>query len=191
MRAGPGKSETEACSAEVWMQPGPDQIRGLGLLFPYALQLALLTDLNVARRKVSAPGRLSGAHQETERITIDSRGVSSFSILSGEAMASLFFFWRSQSGRRPARQPSTVLGVWLLSIFVDSKDLLPDVTMMNLSGTSCFESRCMSLSQNGLYRWRQTLPSAARRLQGFASLQSNLGFSTLPGSIYRSWSAFR
>ena len=40
----------------------------------------------------------------------------------------------------------------MLSIFVDSKDLLPDVAMMNLSGTPCFESQCLSLSPNGLYR---------------------------------------
>ena len=53
------------------------------------LQLALLTDLNVARRKVSAPSRSSGAHQETERI--DSPCLSSFSLWSGEAMARSFF----------------------------------------------------------------------------------------------------
>ena len=43
-----------------------------------------------------------------------------------------------------------VLGVRLLSIFVDSKDLLPDVAMMSLSGTPCFESRWISLSPNGV-----------------------------------------
>ena len=43
-----------------------------------------------------------------------------------------------------------VLGVRLLSIFVDSKDLLPDVAMMSRSGTPCFESRCISLSPNGV-----------------------------------------
>ena len=77
-----------------------------------------------------------------------------------------------------------VLGVHLLLIFVDSKTLLPDVAMMNLSGTPCFESRCIPLSLNGLYRRRQTPPSTARRLQDFASLQnSKLAFSTLPCSI--------
>ena len=99
----------------------------------------------------------------------------------------VFFFWHPKSGRRPARQPSTVvLGVRLLSIFVDSKDLLPDVAMMRLSGTPCFESRCISLSANGLYRRRWTLPSTARRLQSFASLQSKLAISALPYSIHRS-----
>ena len=44
-------------------------------------------------------------------------------------------------GRRPARQPSTVvLGDRPQSIFVDSKDLLPEVAIMNLSRTPCFES---------------------------------------------------
>ena len=92
-----------------------------------------------------------------------------------------FCFRRQQSGRRPARQPSTVLlGAPPLSISVDSKDLLPDVAMMNLSGTPCFESLCMSLSPNGVYRPRRTLHSTARRLQSFASLlYSKLAFSTL------------
>ena len=74
----------------------------------------------------------------------------------------------------------------LLSIFVDSKDLLPDVAVMSLSGTPCFKSRCTSLSPNGLYRRRWTLPSTARRLQSFASLQSKLAISALPYSIHRS-----
>ena len=45
----------------------------------------------------------------------------------------------------------------------------------------------MSLSPNGLYRRRRTLPSTARRLPSFVSLQySKLAISTLPHSIYRS-----
>ena len=78
-----------------------------------------------------------------------------------------------------------VPGVRLLSIFV----LLPDYAKMNLSGSPCFENRCMSLliSPNGLNRRRRTLPSIARRLQSFASLQhSKLAFSILPYSILRS-----
>ena len=52
-----------------------------------------------------------------------------------------FFFLCPQSGRCLPRQPSTVvLGVRPQSIFVDSKDLLPDVAIMNLSRTPCFES---------------------------------------------------
>ena len=101
-------------------------------------------------------------------------------------------FWRPKSGRRPARQPPTmVLGVRLLSIFVDSKDLLPDVAMMSRSGTPCFESRCIwhiAFTKWCLYRRRWTLPSTARRLQSFASLQSKLAISALPYSIHRSWS---
>ena len=45
-----------------------------------------------------------------------------------------------------------MLGVHLLSIFVDSKDVLPDVAMMNLLRMPCFESQCLPLSPNGLYR---------------------------------------
>ena len=77
--------------------------------------------------------------------------------------------------------------VRLLSIFVDSKDLLADVAMMNLLGTPCFESRCMTLSPNGLHHRRWTLPSTARRLKSFASLQTGLlNPWRLPYSIYRS-----
>ena len=51
MRAGPGKSRPRrAAPRSGCMQPGPAQIRGLGLLFPHGpATCTLLTDLNVAR----------------------------------------------------------------------------------------------------------------------------------------------
>ena len=110
------------------MQPGPAEIRGLGLLFPHApATCTLLTDLNVARIIWCTPRNEENRFERFSQL--------------------LHFVWlsdgkfSSQSGRRPARQPSAVvLGVRLLSIFVDSKDLLLDVAMMSLSGTPCFES---------------------------------------------------
>ena len=85
-----------------------------------------------------------------------------------------------------------VLGVRLLSIFVDSKDLLPDVAIMSLSGTPCFESRCISLSPNGVCTVADELSLPLledwHRLQSFASLQSKLAISALPYWIHRSWS---
>ena len=131
----------------------------------------------------------SGAHQETKRF--DSRGFSQLlHFCPAKRWADGKFFFLDvrkvvvvQQGSRLRWSP----GVRLLSMFADSKDLLPDVAMMNLSGTPCFESRCMSLSPNGWYRRRRTPPSTARRLQGVPSLRhSKLAFSTLPCSIYRS-----
>ena len=135
------------------MQPGPAQIRGLGLLFPHApAPCTLLTDLKVARI-ISCTLR-----NEENRFERFSQFLHFVWQSDGKLLFFFLFFFdvrRFESGRRPARQPSTVvLEVRLLSIFVDSKDLLPDVAMMCLSGTPCFESRCTSLSSNGLYRCR-------------------------------------
>ena len=117
------------------MQPGPDQIWGLELLFPHAPATCIVDWFECCTTTEGS----SGAHQETKRI-LEVFLASPFCL----AKRWQAFFWRPQSGRRSARQPSTVvLGVHLLSIFVDSrsKDLLPDVAMLYLSGTPGFESK--------------------------------------------------
>ena len=120
----------------------------------------------------------AGAHRETGRI--DSPGFPSISSWSGKAMARFF----STSAQWASPSKAATLRRWefpLLSIFVSSKDLLPDVAMMSLLGTPCFESRCMSLSPNGLHCRQPTFTSTARRLQKFST--SKLAFSTHLHSI--------
>ena len=76
-----------------------------------------------------------------------------------------------------------VLGVCLLSIFVDLKDLLPDVAMMNLSGTPYFESQCMSPSPNGLYRRRPADKLSLQLLEDCKALRAS-NSPNLPSQPY-------
>ena len=69
------------------MQPCPAQSEGLSCCSHMPLQIALHTDLNVARIMHLMH---TSTHQETKRI--DSRGFRWFSNLSGQVIASFFFF---------------------------------------------------------------------------------------------------
>ena len=174
MRAGSGKSKPRQPAPRSGCSPVQPESERLDCCSHIPLQLTLLSDFNVARSIWCTP------RNNENRFARFSQLLHFVWLSEGK------FFLRPESSCRPARQPSTVVvGVRPLSIFVDSKDMLPDVAMMNLSGTPCFESWCMLLLLNGLYCRGWTLPSTDRSLQSFASLQySKLAFSTLPSSIY-------